>query len=76
MRALRAVAAILGAATGLDGNELAGLNAIRFVELPVYGLRAENQFRQGRAVNCGYFLAAPVVTDVVGLPGGGAGRKR
>src|SRR6266571_7738037 len=73
MRALRAVRAVFRAATSLDGDQLAGLHAIRSVVCPVNGLRPEHQFRQRGTIDSLNLGAFPMVPQI---PSGGGVLRR
>ena len=63
--ALRAIAAILGAAAGLDRQKCGNLHFVGREMPPVDGLRPENQVGEGQGEQGGQLLARPVVADVV-----------
>src|SRR5208283_247251 len=62
--ALRAVRAILRAASRLDGDQLAGLYAIGGMELAVQGLRPVDQFGQRGSVNRRDFFLLPIMPEL------------
>ena len=61
MRALRAIGAIFRAPSCLDGNQLAGLHAVRSMVPPMNRLRPEHQLRQRHPVNLLDFSPRPIV---------------
>jgi hypothetical protein len=63
--ALRTVGAIFGAATGFNGDELAGLHAIGSVILTVYRLSAKNQIGNGSVIDSIDFGPSPIVFQQV-----------
>jgi hypothetical protein len=59
--ALRAIGAIFGTAAGFNGDELAGLHAIRGVILAVHRLSAENQIGKWSVIDGIHFGPSPIV---------------
>src|SRR4029077_14706526 len=70
MCTLRAVGAVLGASTSLDGDQLAGLHAVGCMKHAVHGLRAIYEFRKWGSVDSIHFLFRPVLSELgIRLPG-------
>jgi hypothetical protein len=60
---LGTIGAVLGATAGLDGNQLACLNAIWLMECAMESLRTIEQFRKWSFVNGLHFALLPVVSQ-------------
>ena len=63
MRALRAVATVLGTPACLDGNKPAKLNFVRLVVPPMHLLRREDQVQQRLFVDLPDFIPCPTGTQ-------------
>jgi hypothetical protein len=61
MRALRAIAAILGTAAGLDAEQARRLNMVRIEVGAVNALRPKHQIREREFIESLGFLTVPVV---------------
>ena len=75
MHALRAVAAILRTAAGLDRQQRGNLHLARIEILAVDALRLEDQLGKRQREQRGHFRARPVMADGAEIEPGG-GRKR
>ena len=63
MRALRAIAAILGAAAGLDAEQARGLDMVRIEIAAMNALRPKHQVRERQVIESFGLRAIPVVPD-------------
>jgi hypothetical protein len=63
MHALRAIAAVFGAAAGLDAHQCADLDLGRIEVLPMHRMCAKQKLMKGQLKQFGDFGDAPVVTD-------------
>ena len=63
MRALRAIAAILGAAAGLDAEQARGLDMVRIEILTMKALRPKHQIGERQGVKRLGFRPIPVPVD-------------
>src|SRR5580692_3632308 len=63
MRALRAVAAVLRTAAGLDAEQARGLDVVGIEVAAMNALRAKHQIREGKIVKRPRFRTRPVVPD-------------
>src|SRR5690606_5410959 len=68
-RRLRAVRAVLRAAAGLDGNQLADLHLPRVLDPAVHAGGAVNQVQQGQVVDLPDLVHGPVGPNVVTVNG-------